>query len=461
MNRQLVLYGFLLSIIGILSGLVFRFWHDQGDLVKIKEKAALEFYGKLADSQNNFIDAREFVFPDEQKFLDSKKEYVNLGSDFIEIDLRQMRLVLYRNGKEIDSFEILTKGREGSWWETPTGNYEVLNKETNHFSSIGKVWMPYSIQFYGNFFIHGWPYHENGTAVNPEYSGGCIRLSTQDAKKIFEFAAPGIPVLVLDEEPISNFGFLQSRSSSQSPIPNISAKSFLIINLATGDKILEKNSTEPLPVASLTKLMTGVVASELIYLDKIIKVTDSVLANALTAFQPKIGEYYKAFDLLYPLLMQSSNDSANVLAAFIGKDNFIKNMNVKAMSLQMLDTTFADPSGISNNNVSTAEDLSRLLHYIYNKRKFLFDITKGKDYFPFGELKIPGLKNYNEFYDNDSLIGVKNGETIAARQTLATVWSFKISSGNVPVAIIILGSDNRARDTQNLLDWLKENFMIM
>ena len=107
---------------------------------------------------------------------------------FIAANLSEMRLYLFENGVATATYPILSKGKRGSRWETPTGLYKIETKEQDHFSSLGQVHMPQSMQFFGNFFIHGWPYYPDGTPVPEGYSGGCIRLSTDDATAVFEFA---------------------------------------------------------------------------------------------------------------------------------------------------------------------------------------------------------------------------------------------------------------------------------
>ena len=189
-----------------------------------------------------------------------------------------------------------------------------------------------------------------------------------------------------------------------------------------------------------------------------------MLASVGQVFYHMAGARYTRFRLWFPLLMQSSNDSAKILSSFIGEGVFVKNMNAKATSLQMADTQFADASGISAGNISTAHDISKLLQYIYYKRPFLFDISKGVVFESVGlvkigdTIKINNLKNVNEFVGDPDLIGVKNGETAAARQTMTTVWNIHAPRGDVPVAIVVLGSENRKNDTDILLRWLKENF---
>jgi hypothetical protein len=447
----------------MLGASTFYLWNNKINLADTNSKKVQEFYTKLSDSQVAFTDAGEMVLPDEQKFLTQKDTYIKEGTDFIEANLRTMKLKLYSAEKKINTLDIQSKGKKDSWWQTPTGDYNILSKEINHFSSIGHVWMPYSMKFYGNYFIHGWPYYDDGTPVSKTYSGGCIRMKDEDAKIVFDFAKNGMPLLVLEDQENETFGNL-IKSNTNSPLPNITAESFLISNLATGENIIEKNSEKQLPIASLTKLMTAVVAHEIVYLGKQVK--DIYPTSTSTGFSPQMGKYYSGFDLLFPLLMQSSNDSAKILASFIGEKTFITNMNEKANSLSMNDSNFADSSGIDNENLSSAKDIKKLLNYIFYKRHFIFDITKGivpknSGLVEVGDtIGILSLENFNEFSDNLELIGMKNGETTVAKQTMASVWNIKTPSGNVPISIIVLGSENRKLDTENLLNWIKNNYIV-
>src|SRR3989344_795073 len=152
-----------------------------------------------------------------------------------------MKLTLYESGEQKTVLEILTKGREKGWWETPTGNYKVLGKAVNGYSSIGEVWMPYSVQFYGNYLLHGWPHYDDGTPVPQGYSGGCIRLSNEDAKIMYEFVQVGMPVLVLEAHEEHAFGSLAPKAI-EAPLPAIGAKSFLIADLASGETTVEKRA---------------------------------------------------------------------------------------------------------------------------------------------------------------------------------------------------------------------------
>ncbi|MSU56002.1 MAG: hypothetical protein EXS51_01695 [Candidatus Taylorbacteria bacterium] len=460
-TRRFARVGVIVAFIASVGTGVY-IWQDQLDLRNANASKTREFYTRIAESHISFTDSGTMVFPDEQKFLTEKNRYIAEKTNFIETDLRTMTLTLYAEGVPTEQLQILSKGKERSWWETPTGNYSVLGKSVNGYSSIGRVWMPYSIQFYGNYLIHGWPHYDDGTPVSKGYSGGCIRLSDADAKKIFDFAKVGMPVLVLEEHIDQKFGTLFAKGE-KAALPEIGAQAFLVQDLASGETLLEKNVDEKRAVASLTKLMTAVVAHEVIYLGRSVQTTSKLLAGA-QMFTPVEGERYIGLDLLYPLLMQSSNLSAKLLASFVGEGAFIGDMNAKALSLEMKDTTFADASGISAGNISTARDLARLLQYIYFKRPFLFDISRGVMFEEVGILRIgdtiavKDLKNVNEFLEYPDLIGVKNGKTTAAGETMATVWNVERPDGNVPVAIIVLGSEDRAKDTLRLHTWLTENY---
>ena len=107
--------------------------------------------------------------------------------NFIVANLSDMTIATVdREREEIIFYPILSIRPSGKY-ATPTGTFKALTKEKNHFSSIGKVWMPWSVQFFENYYIHGWPYYPDGTDVAPGYSGGCIRLSTEDAEELYKF----------------------------------------------------------------------------------------------------------------------------------------------------------------------------------------------------------------------------------------------------------------------------------
>ena len=286
-----------------------------------------------------------------------------------------------------------------------------------------------------------------------------MRLGSEDAEKVFSFVTEGMPIILLDSESTPIFRSEIQPSSSEIGAPAISAKAALVSDLDTGGIILDKNAGDVLPIASLTKLMTATVASELIYLGRSIVIDGAMLKDAIQSYPLKMGERVQAFDLLYPLLMESSNGAARALAAFMGERYFLSQMKAKAMTLSMKDTDFEDPAGIGDGNKSTLKDLAKLSKYILDKRRFIFDVGKGEDFRFFGVNTLSGIKNYNEFAGGKNLVGMKNGGTETAGQTILTVWKMKDRRGDSRnIFIGILGSEDRVRDVEAARAWLKAVF---
>lgn len=456
-SRHLYLFviTFLLFLLVVAGGVSLKLWVKNRELANDDVPKTLIY--QAGYDQDSFIDGDDNG-GEYESFLDKKKELTENNADFVSVDLEEMEITLYEAGEIEKTYPVLSKGKEGSWWETPTGLYTALSKEVSHFSSIGNVWMPWSIQFYGNFFIHGWPYYPGGDPVAQSYSGGCIRLSDESAEKVFRFMEKGMPVLVYDteEKPLLYPKILPE--DSVIPPPEVSAEAAFIANLDTGEVILNKNADSVMPVASLAKLMTATVASELIYLERGVTITSEMMKDSVQSYPFEAGSHYRAFDLLYPLLTQSSNAAGRAIASIPNESYFIYQMNAKADSLAMDRTEFVDPSGVEGGNVSTLRDISKLSKYILEKRRFIYDISKGKDYSIFGSNVFSGIKSFNEFSDDPRLVGAKNGESSTAGQTYASVWNFNYEGGGRNLFIGILNSKDRLRDVENILNWLEDNF---
>ena len=118
-----------------------------------------------------------------------------INGKFIDINLETMTASLFKNGSLTQQFPVAGKGNPATW-PTPEGNFTIKTKEQNHFSIKSHVWMPLSMQFYGDYFLHAWPYWPNGEKLVSKYSGGCIRLFDEGAQELFAFADIGTPVRV-------------------------------------------------------------------------------------------------------------------------------------------------------------------------------------------------------------------------------------------------------------------------
>lgn len=119
----------------------------------------------------------------------------------IYINLEKMELELVkRNGilRTSKTYPLLAIRKGFKNFNTPRGDFKALYKTENHLSSYFDVWMPYSIQFHGDYFLHGYPTYndEERTPVPWGISGGCIRMDTEDMKEIFELVELGMPITI-------------------------------------------------------------------------------------------------------------------------------------------------------------------------------------------------------------------------------------------------------------------------
>jgi len=371
----------------------------------------------------------------------------------IAADLTNMKLYLFENGHATATLDILSKGKRGSRWETPTGLYKIETKEEDHFSSIGEVHMPYSMQFFGNFFVHGWPYYPGGSPVPEGYSGGCIRLSTEDAEKVFAFARRGTPIFVWETADASSTPL----TTKEVPVPKVSAKAFLIADIETGAVYAEKAADTPYPIASISKLLTALVANETIHFDRTLTVnSDDRAQTDGTPGSIVKGDTFTVGELLYPLLMESNNSAAYTLARYNGQENFMQWVNDKAEAIGMEDTHMEDPSGISPQNTASANDLFKLTRYIAKNQSYILNLSRE----PQKKMKAENgrtysFANFNVFMGNPQFLGGKVGYTPEAHETMTTVWELPVQHATATIAIIVLQSEDRKSDIQNLLTWFK------
>ncbi len=363
---------------------------------------------------------------------------------FIGADLVAMKLSVYNEGAKVASYDILSKGKPGSAFETPSGLYSVRVKEAHHFSSIEHVDLPYAMQFYGNFFIHGWPVESDGTPVAEGYSGGCIRLSTPAAALLYNMVTPDTPLYVYDE-PREELSAVTPITLESDTLPATSAHEFFLADLVTGEVYLEQNAHTKRPIASVTKLMTALVANETIAFDTYVPFVDN-------------NQRYRIGDLFYPLFLRSDNDVANSIAQYYGWSNFMRQMNAKAKALGLYGTYFDDPSGLSPKNVSSASDLFSLGRYLYFKKRFLLGISKTEDKVI---QAVSGqewhMTNQNKFAFDGRFVGGKLGFTDEALQTSMGIFAVPVDDEMRLVSVVVLGSYDGKQDTQTLLSWFSRS----
>jgi len=158
-------------------------------------------------------------------------------------------------------------------------------------------------------------------------------------------------------------------ASDFASMPELSAQSVLVFDQASGQPLLAKNATLQTPIASITKLMTGMLVIDAAQpLDEPITITaedrDTLKG---TGSRLAIGASYTRGQLLHLALIASDNRAAHALARTSpgGLERFVATMNRMARALGMNDTVYVEPTGLSSSNRSTALDLAKLANYAY------------------------------------------------------------------------------------------------
>ncbi len=157
----------------------------------------------------------------------------------------------------------------------------------------------------------------------------------------------------------------QTGLQSSADLLNLKSSVALVIDQNTNEVLFSKNDKAVLPIASLTKLMTGLVISGArLPLDEMIEITqDDVDLEKGSSSRLRVGTVLSRGELLHLALMSSENRAANALGRSFpgGAAVFVQLMNVKARSLGMLSTAYVEPTGLSSKNQSSARDLAKLV----------------------------------------------------------------------------------------------------
>ena len=239
--------------------------------------------------------------------------------------------------------------------------------------------------------------------------------------------------------------------------PEIGAKSAfaLSINKNGNEKIIfEKNPDEILPIASLTKLMTAWVASEYYDPSQLTTMSREAVNEVEDFGQLKVGENLSVENLLYIMLIESSNDAARALSEIIGEKGFVNLMNIEAKSLGLGSTHFVETYGVSPKNYSTARDFANFSNRLLREKPEIWKITKNAEYNlydPDGVFHHTLLSTDELLKEFPQIIGGKTGFTFEAKGCLIII-SKNEQSGKTFVNVI-LGSDDRFGDMRKLIEY--------
>lgn len=243
----------------------------------------------------------------------------------------------------------------------------------------------------------------------------------------------------------------------------LTANSFLSVFVSSvgNEKILiEKNKDRQLPIASITKLMVALIASERYKSDDVISISENSLKDKGLSGIYKTGDSILFSDALRALLLASHNEIASAMAEQVGTDEFRNAMNQRARAIGNSNTIFVNVTGLDpavgseQINHSTVFDIYKLAKYIQENRPDLLSITTRKEFnlFDANGNFIATINNIDKLLGQQNIpfhiLGSKTGETPRAKQNLIIVSD---SPCGGKIFSITLGSQNSFGDMQKLL----------
>lgn len=248
------------------------------------------------------------------------------------------------------------------------------------------------------------------------------------------------------------------------PASNIvQAKAVYCVDLASNETIMAKNENLKLPIASLTKLVSALVALDNMPLDKKVKVPDHIKSVPKFVIGLKAGDELTVNDLLHGMLISSGNDCAETLACSFpgGKQKFVAALNRKAKELGARNSEFFTPSGLDRKppgtpgeiseeeidaNSSTAKEIANIAKIAFSN-KTIRSIVQKKNYVMTSDISKTGypVRNTNKLLsDNLPVVGGKTGFTVRAGHCLAS----QFAPDKKDLLIVVLGSPNHFHDTR-------------
>lgn len=250
--------------------------------------------------------------------------------------------------------------------------------------------------------------------------------------------------------------FWQPNISGQKPSNlTLSAKAAISYDTSTNSLLYAKEIDKKLPMASLTKIMTAIIALENIDLNSEVTVSDKAASIGEGTMGLSKGESLTIEELLYGLLLQSGNDAGETIAESspFGRDGFMHLMNKKAEEMGLSNTRFTNPTGLQGDGAqySTVKELVALTRYAMQNEKFREIVSTY-------EKVIPQSHKHKEFrlFNETNLLttypgvkGVKTGFTDEAGMCLVTYLSYE---GHEIIAVL-LNSQNRRLEMKELLDF--------
>lgn len=231
-----------------------------------------------------------------------------------------------------------------------------------------------------------------------------------------------------------------------------SSKSSIVMDLDSGRVLYQHNANDQRLIASITKIMTAILAIEHGDLSNKVTVGEEVLSMYGTNIYVEVGEKLSMLDLIYGLLLRSGNDAAVVIAKEVGgnEKTFVQMMNSKAKEIGMKNTKFENPHGLdeATQNYSTAYDMALLSRYAFSNKTYRKIVATKKYEVSTGEKTYLWYNRNRLLNDYKYCTGGKNGYTPSAGKTLVTT----ATKDNLNLTIVSLDDGDSYNNHQNLYE---------
>lgn len=245
------------------------------------------------------------------------------------------------------------------------------------------------------------------------------------------------------------------------PPPEISAKSAIVLDKDSRVVIFSKNPNLVFSPASTTKLMTALVGLDYFSPEAVLKVKRAPFLDPdIVDFQE--GDKFRFEDLLYAMLLPSSNQAAYIIAYNYpgGIERFVWQMNKKAKELDLLNTRFEDPAGLKDQgSFSNVSDLARLGIAAYDNKE-LKKIVRTREKFieNADSTAVYFIQNLNELLGEPGIDGIKTGYTEESGQVLIVSKNIVSQTGEPKTLIsVVMKSEDRFEDSRKLLDYVSRD----
>lgn len=246
--------------------------------------------------------------------------------------------------------------------------------------------------------------------------------------------------------------------SKNIPPPPLFARAVFVKDLTSGITLYQKDANLSLPIASTTKIMTALVASEYFKPNSTLTVREgaSITGAKVGLFA---GEDLSFRSLLYGMLLNSGNDAAYALAENYpgGVLGFVSAMNKKAAQLNLANSHFDNPVGFdSPKHFSSAKDLTVITEEaLKNTTLSRIFATKETSIVSLDKRYTHQLANLNKLLSSvKGVLGVKTGYTQEAKENLVTY----VNRDGHQILTVVLGSNDRFGESTKLIEWIYENF---